>query len=375
ASVRDAKLQSEFKKSIRSAASAVSKYVKHLEKTAPEKSVSFAIGKENYEAKLRYDEGIDIPVDTLLKIARREIYLTKVEFERLAAQIDPKRGAPAVWAEVRANHPEEGSLVEEAQKQLDTLLRFLQEKELVTLPEGPRPIVAETPDFMRWTTASMWTPGPYEGGPVTARYFITDIDPEWTERQKEEYLTLFNYPQLWSTSIHEVYPGHFVQFALLKRVESRVRRTIALAPASLVEGWAHYAEQMMIEEGFGDGDPRIKMGQLADALLRLCRVVVGIRMHTDGMTVPQATRFFVENAYMEHTPAQIEAERATFDPTYLVYSIGKLAILKLREDYRRYRKDDFSLREFHDRLLAVGLAPLWVHRQMMMPGDKSRLIE
>jgi uncharacterized protein (DUF885 family) len=375
APVQDAKLQSEFRKTTRSAAQAIAKYIKHLEKTAPDSALTFAIGKENYQAKLKYDEGIEIPLETLLRIARREIQKTKEEFQRAAAEIDPKRDASKVWAEVRADHPRAGALVQEAQKQIDTLARFLEEKQLVTLPEGPPPVVAETPAFMRWATASMWTPGPFEGRRLPARYLITDVAPEWTDRQKEEYLSQFNYPQLWSTTIHEVYPGHFVQGTLLNKVQSLVRRTWALAPASFVEGWAHYAEQMMIEEGFGAGDPKIMMGYLADALLRLCRVVVGIRMHTDGMTVPQATRFFVENAFMGTTPAQIEAERATFDPTYMVYSIGKLAILRLRDDYKRYRKNDFSVREFHDQLLANGLAPIWVHRQMMMPGDRGKLIE
>jgi uncharacterized protein (DUF885 family) len=148
-----------------------------------------------------------------------------------------------------------------------------------------------------------------------------------------------------------------------------------MAPGSFVEGWAHYTEQMMFEQGFGAGDPKLKLGQLADALLRLGRFVVGIREHTGGMTVEQATRFFMDNAYMGETPARIEAERGTFDPTYLVYSVGKLAILKLRDDYQRYRGAEFSLREFHDKLLADGNAPIWVHRQLMMPGDKGKLIE
>ncbi len=171
------------------------------------------------------------------------------------------------------------------------------------------------------------------------------------------------------------YPGHFVQGTYLKEVTSPVRKLWSIAPASFVEGWAHYTEQMMIDEGFGGGDPRIRMGQLAEALLRLCRFVVGIREHTRGMTVDQGTRFFMDNAYMGETPSRIEAERGTFDPTYLVYTVGKLAIMKLRDDYKRDRNKEFSLQEFHDRLLSGGNAPLWVHRQMLLPGDKGKLIE
>jgi uncharacterized protein (DUF885 family) len=375
ASVKDSKLQAEFKKSTKNAANAIAKFVKHLETRKPDPEATFALGKQLYEAKLKHDEGIEITTDTLLKIADRELLRTQEQFRKVAAEISPRRDALAVWAEVKAAHPKAGTLVEEAQKQLDSLARFVEEKRVVTVPEGPRPLVAPTPDFMRWATASMWTPGPQESASLAARYLITDVDPKWGDKEKKEYLESFNYPQLWTTSIHEVYPGHFVQGMFLKRVESMVRKTWALAPATFVEGWAHYTEQMMIEEGFGNGDPKLRLGQLADALLRLSRFVVGIRLHTEGMSVEQATRFFMENAYMGETPSRIEAERGTFDPGYLSYSLGKLAILKLREDYRRYRGDSFSLGEFHDRLLANGLAPIWMHRKMLMPGDKSKLVE
>lgn len=375
ASAGDAKLRSEFDKTTRRAAKAISGYIKHLERVKPDPAATFALGKLHYEAKLKYEEGIDVPVDTLLRIAQRELSRTQEQFRKTAAQIDSKRDPLRVWTDLQANHPKAGALVEEARNQLATLVRFVEEKKIVTLPPSPGPQVAPTPDFMRWATASMWTPGPFEARELPARYLITDVDAAWTEEQKREYLSSFNFPQLWSTSIHEAYPGHFVQGAYLKQVESPVRKTWALAPASFVEGWAHYTEQMMIEEGFGEGDPKLRMGQLADALLRLCRFVVGIRLHTDSMTVDQATRFFMENGYMAEVPARIEAERGTFDPTYVVYSVGKLAILKLREDYKRYRKDSFSLQEFHDHLLSNGLAPIWAHRQMLMPGDKGRLIE
>jgi uncharacterized protein (DUF885 family) len=373
--VKDAKLQADFKKSTRAAADAVAKYIKYLEQTKPDPAATFAIGKANYEAKLKYDEGIEIPLDALLGIANRELAKTQEEFRKTASQIDPRRNAMAVWAEIQADHPKAGTLVEEARKQLDELVRFIDEKKIVTLPSDSRPVVAATPDFMRWSTASMWTSGPLESRPLPARYLITDVDSKWTDKQKEEYLASINYAQLWTTSIHEAYPGHYVQGEYLKQVKSPVRKSWAFAPGSFVEGWAHYTEQMMIEEGFHNGDPKIKMGQLADALLRLCRFVVGIREHTEGMTVDQATRFFMDNAYMGETPARIEAERGTFDPTYIVYTVGKLAILKLRDDYKRYRKADFSLQEFHDRLLSDGNAPLWVHRQILMPGDKGKLLE
>lgn len=375
ASVKDQKLQAEFRKSTKTAGAAIAKYIKHLQGTRPDPHAMFAIGKENYEAKLKYDEGIEVPVDALLKIAERELSKTQEQFRTTAGLIDPRRDPMSVWADLQRDHPKAGALVEEAQKQLDALVRFIDEKKIVTLPQSEPPVVGPTPDFMRWSSASMWTPGPFENRPLRASYLITDVDPKWTDKQKEEYLGSINYPQLWTTSIHEVYPGHFVQGTYLKRVVSPVRKVSSMAPASFVEGWAHYTEQMMIDEGFGGGDPKIRMGQLADSLLRLCRFVVGIHEHTRGMTVGQATRFFIDNAYMGETPSRIEAERGTFDPTYLVYSVGKLAILKLRDDYKRDRSAEFSLQEFHDRLLSNGNAPLWVQRQMLLPGDKGRLVE
>jgi uncharacterized protein (DUF885 family) len=375
ATVKDAKLQAEFKKSTKTAATAIAKHIKHLEQTKPDPEATYAIGKQNFEAKVRYEEGIDIPTETLLKIAERELAKAQEEFRKTAALVDSSRNPLAVWSDVQRDHPRAGALVEEAQKQVDALVKFIREKQIVTLPEGPGPVVAPTPEFMRWSIASMWTPGPFESRPLPARYLITDVDPRWSEKQKSEYLSSINFPQLWATSIHEAYPGHFVQGVYLKQVTSNVRKTWAIAPASFVEGWAHYTEQMMMEEGFGAGDPKMKLGQLAEALLRLCRFVVGIRLHTEGMTVEQATRFFMDNGYMGETPARIEAERGTFDPTYLVYTVGKLAILKMREDYKRYRKDDFSLQEFHDRLLSNGFAPIWAHRRMLMPEDRGKLLE
>lgn len=374
-SVKDARLESEFKKTNLKAAEAVAKYIKHLEQTKPDPSVPFAIGKRNYEAKLRSDEGIDIPLDALLRIATRELARTQGEFRKTAASIAPGRDPFQTWAEVRKDHPKAGTLVAEAQKQLEAIVRFIEEKKILTLPVKEHPVVARTPDFMRHATASMWMPGPFESRAALARYLITDVDPKWSDREKEEYLASLNYAQLWSTSIHEAYPGHYVQGAYLKQVASPLRKVWAIAPGSFVEGWAHYAEQMMIEEGFGAGDPKMKLGMLADALLRLSRFVVGIRLHTDGMSVDEATQFFMENAFMSATPARIEAERGTFDPTYLVYSVGKLALLKMREDYRRYRGAEFSLQEFHDRLLTNGNAPLWAHRRMLMPGERGKLIE
>ena len=371
----DAKLQTDFKKSTRVAGRAIASYLKSLEKMTPDPEASFALGQANLELKLRFEEGIELSADSLANIAHRELSKTQQQFKRAVTELDSSRDFLAVWAKIQKDHPRSGTLVDETRKQMETVIAFLKASEIVTLPEQPAPIVSETPAFFRWAVASMWSAGPFESVQLPSRYLITDVDPSWNDQQKEEYLSTLNFGQLWTTTIHEAYPGHFVQGALLKSVKSQVRKTWALAPATFVEGWAHYAEQMMIEQGFGLQDPRIKLGMLADALLRLCRFVVAIRQHSDGMTIDQATTFFMENAYIGYTPARNEAERGAFDPGYVSYALGKIAILKMREDYKRYRTDAYSLQEFHDRLLSNGLAPIWVHRQILMPGQKGRLLE
>jgi uncharacterized protein (DUF885 family) len=172
-----------------------------------------------------------------------------------------------------------------------------------------------------------------------------------------------------------VYPGHFLHYQHLRKVESKARKSILFAPASFVEGWAHYCEQMMIEAGFGRQDYGIQLGQLADSLIRLARFIVCIRLHTEDMSVEQGVRFFREEAFMEETSARREAERGTFDPTYLVYSVGKLMLLKLRQDCKQAQGKAFSLRTFHDTLLAQGTAPFWLHRKLMLGDDTGDLLD
>jgi uncharacterized protein (DUF885 family) len=235
--------------------------------------------------------------------------------------------------------------------------------------------VAPTPDFYRWSFASMWTAGPFESKPTRAYYYLTDVDPSWTAERQDEHLRDYNFPALWSISIHEVYPGHFLQAQHQRKVESKTRKSIMFAPASFVEGWAHYCEQMMIEAGFGRQDPTIKLGQLAEALIRLARFIVCIKLHAEDMSVEQGVRFFRDEAFMEESSARREAERGAFDPTYLVYTVGKLMLLKLRQDYKQQQGKSYSLRSFHDTLLSQGTAPIWLHRQLMMQDDGGDLLE
>jgi uncharacterized protein (DUF885 family) len=348
--------------------------VQYLEtEVAPKARASFRLGRDKFEQKLRLEEGLPLAIDRLLAIAERELRATQDAFRALAGKMNG--GDPmATWSRFKAEHPKPGELVTVGREQLDELATFLERQSIVTLPPGEPIAVAPTPDFYRWSFASMWTPGPFETKPTRAYYYLTEVDPSWPPDRQDEHLRDYNYPTLWSISIHEVYPGHFLHYQHLRRVESKARKSIMFAPASFVEGWAHYCEQMMIEAGFGRRDHGIKLGQLAESLIRLVRVIVCIKLHTEDLSVEQGVRYFREEAFMEEGSARREAERGTFDPTYLVYTVGKLMLLKLRQDYKQQVGKSFSLRSFHDTLLGQGTAPFWLHRQLML-GDDADLLE
>ena len=357
------------------ASQAVGKYVAYLETDlAPKARASFRLGRDKFEQKLRLDEGVTLPLDRLLAIATRELKATQEEFRSLAGRMNG--GDPMeAWARTKARHPAPGELVGTGRKQLDELATFLERQKIISLPSGEPIAVAPTPDFYRWSFASMWTAGPFESKPTRAYYYLTDVDPSWPPERQDEHLRDYNFPTLWSISIHEVYPGHFLHYQHLRKVESKTRKSIMFAPASFIEGWAHYCEQMMIEAGFGRQDPTIKLGQLAEALIRLVRFIVCIRLHAEDMSVEQGVRYFRDEAFMEEGNARREAERGAFDPTYLVYTVGKLMLLKLRQDYKQQQGKAFSLRSFHDTLLSQGTAPFWLHRQLMLGDDGGDLLE
>jgi uncharacterized protein (DUF885 family) len=374
ASVDDLHLLGDLADAQSEASQAVRSYVEYLETDlAPRARGSFRLGRESFEKKLKLEEGIPLPVDRLLAIALRELHATQDAFRSLAGKMNGSDPL-AAWAHQKSQHPAPGELVGIGRQQLEELATFLERQSIISLPPGEPVTVAQTPDFYRWSFASMWTPGPFESKPTRAYYYLTDADPSWPADRQNEYLRDYNFPTLWSISIHEVYPGHFLHYQHLRRVESKARKSILFAPASFVEGWAHYCEEMMLDAGFGRQDYSIKLGQLAESLIRLARFVVCIKLHSEDMSVEQGVRFFREEAFMEEASARREAERGTFDPTYLVYSVGKLMLLKLRQDYKAQQGKSFSLKSFHDTLLGQGTAPFWLHRQLML-GEEGDLLE
>jgi uncharacterized protein (DUF885 family) len=348
------------------AVQAISGFIDYLETDlAPRARGSFRLGRETFEKKLKLEEGVTLDADRLLSIALRELNEVQEEFRTVAGRLNG--GDPtAAWRKAKEQHPEPGQLVSAANEQLSELLAFLQRQAIVSVPESEPVVVAPSPEFYRWAFASMWTPGPFESKPSQAYYYLTDVDRSWSPERQKEHMRDFNVPTLWNISIHEVYPGHFLHYQHLRRVDSKVRKSLMFASASFVEGWAHYSEHMMVEAGFRKGDSAFKLGQLAEALVRLARFVVAIRLHCEDLSVEQGMRFFRDEAFLEEATARREAERGTFDPTYLVYSIGKLMMLKLRQDWKEQQGGKFSMRAFHDAVLAQGNAPFWAQRRLLL---------
>jgi uncharacterized protein (DUF885 family) len=354
---------------------AVKGYIDYLENDlAPRAKASFRLGRGRFEKKLRLEEGITFTADRLLAIALRELHEVQEEFRSVAGRL-PGGDVQAAWRAATERHPAPGEVVKAAEAQVKELEQFLRRQSIVTVPDGEPVVVAPTPEFYRWTFASMWTPGPFEAKPSRAYYYLTDADRSWPPERQEEHLRYFNYPILWHISIHEAYPGHFLHFQHLRQVESKVRKSVFFAPASLVEGWAHYCEQMMVEAGFRRSEPEIKLGQLAEALVRLARFIVCIRLHCEDMSVEQGMRFFRDEAFLEEATARKEAERGTFDPTYLVYTVGKLMMLKLRRDFKEEQGGKYSLRAFHDAVLAQGCAPFSAMRRLLLHDSVDAVLE
>jgi uncharacterized protein (DUF885 family) len=357
------------------AVTAIGGLIEYVEKDlAPRSKGSFRLGREKFEQKFQLDEGITLSAERLLAIAQRELQATQEEFRRVASRLDG--GDPlAAWQRMKQEHPPAGQLVPVAQQQVAELLEFITRQGIITVPDGAGVSVLPTPRFYRWTSASMWTPGPFEVRAQRAFYYITDVDPSWAPERQAEHLRDFNYGALWAISIHEVFPGHFLHYQHLRQIESKLRKSIFFSSTAFVEGWAHYCEQMVVDEGFRKSDPNIRLGQLAEALVRLCRTIVGIRLHCEDLSVEQGVRFFREEAFLEEASARREAERGTFDPSYILYSAGKQMLLKLRDDYKAHGGTKYSLRGFHDTLLANGTVPIGLHRALMLGEQNGEMIE
>lgn len=372
--VKDPALLAEFKRANDAVIAALGDYKAWLEKDLlPRSRGSFAWGADLYRRKLAADEMVDTPIDDLLRIAEADLRRNQQAFAATARRIDPSRTPREVLESLQKDHPAPDKLLQVTQAELDALGRFMTERHIVTIPKDAEPaLVQETPPFMRATTsASMDTPGPFEQAKLRGYYSMTLPDPAWSDAQQEDFMRQWFYPLITNVSVHEVWPGHYLQFLYAKHYPSDARKVLGANTNS--EGWAHYCEQMVIDEGFHADDPRYRLAQLQDALLRDARFVVGIRMHTRGMTVAQAEDFFEKQGYQPRPVAVSETKRGTSDALFGYYTLGKLAILKLRDDYRRQAGSAWSLQEFHDRFIALGPLPLPLVREAVL-GSRGSLL-
>jgi uncharacterized protein (DUF885 family) len=368
--VKDQQLLAEFQASNTAVIAALQDYEKFLKVTLlPISKGDFRLGAENYRKKLLYDEMVDIPIDRLLQIGYDDLHRNQQWFKKVAAQIDPKKTSDQILAELLNDHPAPDQLLQTFRDDLTGIRQYIVDKKIVTIPSPVPPIVEETPPFGRALTfASMDTPGPYETVAKEAFFNVTLPEPDWPAAKTESFMGQFNRETMISVAVHEVYPGHYVQFLWLPSVSSKVRKLLGCG--SNAEGWAHYSEQMMLDEGYGNGDPKLRLGQLEDALLRDARYIVGISMHTGKMSFDEAEEFFQKEGFQPQSVAEVETKRGTSDPTYLVYTLGKLEIMKLREDYKQKMGDKFSLEQFHNTFLQQGFPPIKVVRETML-GDES----
>jgi uncharacterized protein (DUF885 family) len=372
-------LKGEFSQSNAAVIAALKSYQGWLRRDVlPHSRGDFRFGADTFSKLLLYDEMVDTPLPRLLQIGYADLKHNQEEFKRIAGEVDANRTPREVLAELGHDHPAPDHLLQSFSDTFQGLIQFIQEKHIVDIPSPVRPTLQNTPPFMRaTTTASMDTPGPFERVSTQAYFNVTVPNPHDTPEQTEQLMAQFNRGTILSTAIHEAYPGHYVQFLWVPQAPSKVRKL--LGASSNAEGWAHYCEQMMLDEGYGQPgtgarDARdakmIRLGQLQDALLRDARFVVGIQMHTGQMTFDQAVRFFVDEGYQTHAGGLVETKRGTADATYLYYTLGKLQILKLREDLKKREGAQFSLRQFHDDFLKQGFPPIKIVRRALL-GDTS----
>jgi uncharacterized protein (DUF885 family) len=375
--VQDEQLQADFRAVNKTAADELRHYSEYLKtEKLSGADQSFAIGRDAFAQMLASEELISQSPKQILEIGQRELRKEQDVFASTAARIAPSKPPHEVFKEIQRDHPTAKSLIPDTRKHLEMIRAFLLEKDLVTFPSDVRVKVEETPRFARATSfASMDSPGPFEAKATQAFYYVTPVEADWDAKKQDEWLTAFNFYTTDVVSIHEAYPGHYVQFLHMQASDAD-KLDKSFGSYAFIEGWAHYCEQMAIDEGYGAKEnsrvaDEYRLAQSDEALLRLCRLCASIKMHTQGMTVDEATQFFRDNCYYEEAPARAEAERGTYDPGYCFYTIGKLQLLKLRDEYQEQLGASFSLKQFHDEVLNHGAPPVRLLREIMLKDSAA----
>jgi uncharacterized protein (DUF885 family) len=321
----------------------------------PRATPEFALGSTRFQKLLFVREGIEAPFEEVRSAGLADLARNQARLAEIGRGTGVAVGE--LFAEVNRNHPTAANVLATARQYVDETRQFVVDKRLVTVPSELACRVEETPAWGRaLSTASLNPPGPFDPPPPLGIYYVTPVDPAWTPVQQEEWLRSFNFAMLKNITVHEVYPGHYLQFLHFRAASGSLARKVYLSP-SFVEGWAHYTEQLAIEQGMGRESHQAEVAQIHDALLRDCRLLVSIGLHTAGMTLEQATQLFQKEAHFERLPAEREAIRGTFNPEYFCYTLGKLAILNARSKFLTARFGG-DLRSFHDTLLGFGCPPI-----------------
>ncbi len=335
---------------------------------AGEDGGDFRLGPNLYARMLAATERVDVPLEELEAAGRQELARNLASLGEACAAFDPSLSVAECLARVTARKPPEGP-VEAARRQLAGLHRFIVEKELVTIPGTEEALVEEAPPYQRWNSAYIDIPGPYDRH-LPSIYYIAPPDPSWSPEEQAEYVP--GEADLLFVTAHEVWPGHFLQFLHSNRAASLLGQLFV--GYGFAEGWAHYSEEMMWEAGFGAGDPALHIGQLQNALLRNIRYLVALGLHAGTLTVAEAERMFREQGFQDPANARQQAARGTFDPGYLNYTLGKLMIRKLRQDWTEPRGGRAAWREFHDRFLSYGGPPVPLVRKAMLEGAAGSVL-
>ena len=362
--VQDAGLQNDFKTANDGAVQAVKDFDAWLGEQEKTANTSYALGPDKFRQMIKETEGVDIDLAQLEEIGRKDL---QRNLDAMKAECD--KSAPGATLidcsnKVSAHKAEGSDVVQAATAQLGELRKFLQEKDVVSIPGTEEAKVGLAPPYKACNFAYINIPGPYETN-LPSVYYVSPPDPSWDKKKQEEYIP--GKGSLLFTSVHEVYPGHFLQFLHSNRSKSKFGQVFV--GYAFAEGWAHYTEEMMYDAGLGQGDPEMHIGQLQEALLRDVRFLSAIGLHTKGMTVADSKKMFIEQGLRSEGEAEQQSNRGTFDPAYLNYTMGKLMIMKLRNDWTASRGGRNAWKQFHDTFLSHGGPPIPLVRKAMMGKD------
>jgi hypothetical protein len=368
ADVQDPALQARFRDASEAAARAMQELTDWLKAQPASTTPNFALGAARFSRMLSATEGVDVPLAQLDAAGRADLKRNQAALRAACAAYAPGQTIPQCFDKLNAQKPPEGP-VAAATRQIPDLTAFVRAKDLASIPGTEQALVRESPPYNRQNSAYIDPPGPYEKG-IPSIYYISPPDPAWPKEKQLEYIP--GEKDLLFTSVHEIMPGHFLQFLHSNRSPSWVGRLFV--GYAFAEGWAHYTEEMMWEAGLGDGDPGTHVGQLSNALLRNCRFLSAIGLHSGKMTQAQSEQLFKDECYQGAGTAEQQAARGTYDPAYLNYTLGKLMIRKLRADWTANRGGRKAWKAFHDAFLGYGGPPIPLVRKAMMRESVARAV-